>query len=171
MSRTVTCASGLKGWQGKLRKQYSSFEEFKEYAETYNIHGRLGFETPEAAWEANPEVQGSTNPDDLRVVGEKTAVVFRKMQGEIIALFAEEPADAEGKLCSSYLHVGQHGAADYHHVIRNSKPAKPDEYADLQKELEGLGYSLEIRKRYYLDGRQGQRNPDRIRRAKAQAAK
>ena len=100
---------------------------------------------------------------------DKTAVVFRKMNGkngEIIALFAEEPADAEGKLCSSYQHVGQHGAADYPHIIRNSKPAKPEQYAALKAELEGIGYSLEVRQKYYLSGRQGQKNPHRIRRQK-----
>lgn len=84
---------------------------------------------------------------------EKTVAVFRKWRKgyqvsplcDIIALFPH--VWAGDNHCSSYEHVGQHGGADYQHCIRNSRPAKPSEYADLKKELEGLGYNLEIRKR------------------------
>jgi hypothetical protein len=63
--RTVTCKSGLEGWQCHLRENYDGLEEFVAYCETYGIHTRLGFETPEEAWKANPVVQGSTDPEDL----------------------------------------------------------------------------------------------------------
>ena len=66
--KTVKCKSGLKGWQDKLQKQYLSLKEFKAYCETYNIHKRLGFKTIKAAWDANPTIQGSTDPSDLSIV-------------------------------------------------------------------------------------------------------
>ena len=70
----------------------------------------------------------------------ETTVIFRKYRdGSVIALFPAIPADPEGH-CSSYIHVGQHGAADPSHVIANTRPARPDEYADLQDELIAIGY-------------------------------
>ena len=68
MSKTVTCASGLKGSQDKLQQRYADLEEFIVFCETYNIHARLGFDSPEQAWEANPTIQSSVLPEDLRVV-------------------------------------------------------------------------------------------------------
>lgn len=80
----------------------------------------------------------------------KTVVVFRMFKdGEVLALFPDIVNYRNGE-CESYQHVGQHGAADYGHCIQITTPAKPDEYADLQCELEGMGYNLDIRKRFYL---------------------
>lgn len=78
-----------------------------------------------------------------------TKVIFRKYRnnGDILALFPEVPADCYGKYCQSYEHVGQHGAADYHHCIRITIAAKPAEFADLKTELESRGYCLQIMKR------------------------
>jgi hypothetical protein len=77
----------------------------------------------------------------------KTIVVFRYWQREVIALFPEEVADQQGN-CSSFMHVGQHGAADYDHIVARSRPATPAEYKDLAKELRrSYGYNLDIRKR------------------------
>lgn len=57
------------GWQCKLQKNYdNSFEQFEGYNETYGIATRLGFKSAQEAWDANPTIQGSTNPSDLRVV-------------------------------------------------------------------------------------------------------
>jgi hypothetical protein len=66
--KTVKCKSGVSGWQCKLQNNYTGFDEFQAYCETYNIHGRLGFSTPEKAWQANPIVKGSVIPSDLEVV-------------------------------------------------------------------------------------------------------
>lgn len=66
--KRVKCKSGLEGWQCRLKRNYKSFTEFKYYCLVRSIHTRLGFKTPEDAWTANPIVQGSVNPDDLRVV-------------------------------------------------------------------------------------------------------
>ena len=49
-----------------------------------------------------------------------TAVIFRvDDEGEVFALFAELPADADGHYCTSYVHIGGNGSADY----RACKPA------------------------------------------------
>lgn len=61
----------LKAWKGKLQKNYDDLEEFKSYDELYGLAKRLGFETAEEAWNANPTVSGSTNPADYKVVEDK----------------------------------------------------------------------------------------------------
>lgn len=76
----------------------------------------------------------------------KTAVVFRKWGakdgGGIIALFPEIPAGTHGFYVMSFEHVGHHGAADYNSVISRTVPATEEEYGDLKRQLEGLGYNL-----------------------------
>ncbi len=70
-----------------------------------------------------------------------TPVVFRKYKdskgspNEIIALFPYDIELNDG-CCSCYMHVGQHGAANYNGVIASTQPATEEEYADLKKELE-----------------------------------
>lgn len=76
-----------------------------------------------------------------------TKVIFRYWNGDVIALFPELPGDMNPETCMSYMHVGQHSAADYGHIIDQTKPAKPEQYAELAQELESIGYKLEIKKR------------------------
>ncbi len=80
-------------------------------------------------------------------LNEKVKVIFRKYQGEILALFPELPGTNEARTCLCYAHVGQHSSANYHWVIGHSKPAKPDEYKALHAELTGIGYELEIKQK------------------------
>jgi hypothetical protein len=76
-----------------------------------------------------------------------TLTVFRKFSdGEIIALFPCVPHDRSGLSCVSYMHVGQHGAASTD-VVRITKPASQSEYTPLARELERIGYRLQIRQR------------------------
>ena len=78
---------------------------------------------------------------------EQTLTIFRKdPDGEVFALFPEDEG-APG-YSMSYQHIGQHSSADYRLCIRRSKPASPEEYADLKEELESIGYNLKIRKRW-----------------------
>lgn len=78
----------------------------------------------------------------------KTIVVFRKYKdGDIIALFPNEIVDHNGN-CSSYMHVGQHSAAGYTGVVYGTKPAESREYETLKRELESIGYNLNIKKRW-----------------------
>ena len=76
----------------------------------------------------------------------ETQVNFRYWKKEVIALFPYLIADPQGHV-TSYMHVGQHGAACYDHIIRKSKPATKEQRKELAKELKGLGYNLEIIKR------------------------
>lgn len=64
MNTRVRTKSGLMGWQGQLQDQYDSFEEFDSASEIYGLALRLGFDSADDAWNKNPLVQGSVNPDD-----------------------------------------------------------------------------------------------------------
>lgn len=83
-------------------------------------------------------------------MSDQTVVVFRRYEnGTVIALFPREIATLDG-CCGSYLHVGQHSAAEYHHVLKETVAASPEEYQALKTELEGLGYVLKVRQRNRL---------------------
>jgi hypothetical protein len=79
---------------------------------------------------------------------DQTRVVFRVWPdhngGDVIALFPDVPYDnhTPGRV-ESYQHIGQHGAADYNHVIAATRPATPDEYAPLLAELQQIGYNVQ----------------------------
>lgn len=62
----------------------------------------------------------------------------------LIALFPTIPGTGDPRTCSSYVHVGQHGSADLHGLMRGSRPAKPGEYRALAAELRRIGYKLVI---------------------------
>jgi hypothetical protein len=79
-----------------------------------------------------------------------TQVMFRFWRGEIIALFPYIIADHKGGVMS-YMHVGQHGGADYNGIIKGSKPATPAQMLPLYEELESIGYNLEVVKRRNYD--------------------
>ena len=74
-----------------------------------------------------------------------TKVIFRKFEdGEVIAIFPDELYDWINKdLVWSYMHIGQHSAASKS-LAKEKAIALPEEYADLQEELESIGYVLNI---------------------------
>jgi hypothetical protein len=80
----------------------------------------------------------------------KTDVIFRKFpeDNQILALF---PYDLFGSYrgidCISYMHIGQHGPAEYSACLTNTIPAKEMEYKPLFEELESMGYNLNVIKR------------------------
>lgn len=82
-------------------------------------------------------------------MNEKTRVIFRKFSdGEIIALFPELPGTNNYQWdCDSYMHTGQHGSASVE-LPYITLPATPQEYSDLKRELESLGYDLRIAYRF-----------------------
>jgi hypothetical protein len=55
-------------WRNRLQNEYSGFDEFEGYSDLWDLSGRLGFASAREAWDANPLVQGSTNPADYMVV-------------------------------------------------------------------------------------------------------
>lgn len=80
-----------------------------------------------------------------------TRVMFRKFRdgsGDIIALFPDLPGDTHNPgMCESYMHNGQHGAADLTGAVYQlTSPARPEEFAALKAELEAplYGYRLKI---------------------------
>lgn len=110
----------------------------------------------------NEIVQGWEDARDEHDEPQTTTVFRRWPNGDIIALFPEIPADDRGMLCQSYLHVGQHGGADYQVVIRQTRPATHEEAAPLRAELAQIGYRLKERVRIT-------REMDRKRREEARA--
>jgi len=74
-----------------------------------------------------------------------TKVQFRKWpEGDVIALFLEEPGTPDPATCSSYQHIGQHGSADPYLVRNVTRPARPHEYHALARELRRIGYKLRV---------------------------
>ena len=67
-----------------------------------------------------------------------TKVIFRQ-------LFPDIPASPGH--CLSYERIGQHGAADYAGVIARTVRATPEDSASLKRELESLGYVLDVKLR------------------------
>lgn len=55
-------------WKGKLQDQYTGYEEFRHYSDTFGLAKRLGFKSARAAWDDNPTVTGSVNPKDYKKV-------------------------------------------------------------------------------------------------------
>jgi len=81
----------------------------------------------------------------------QTDVIFRKFKdGEIIALMPHDVVDFEGNV-NSYMHVGQHGAADFVRMIAKTKPATDAECIDLKREMESFGYKINVCKRINQD--------------------
>ena len=76
-----------------------------------------------------------------------TVVVFRRWRdtGDVIALFPE--IDEGSGMCASYMHVGQHSAADYGGVIGATHPASVGDadVVSLMRELESDPYRYNLK--------------------------
>ncbi|MGH6631516.1 MAG: hypothetical protein ACREB3_17440, partial [Burkholderiales bacterium] len=81
---------------------------------------------------------------------EITPVLFRvhrsptKFGRDVTAVFPCEPADTIGRTMSCYSHIGQHSACSYAWYIQ-TRPAAPEEYADLFAELEAAPYGYRLK--------------------------
>jgi hypothetical protein len=89
---------------------------------------------------------------------------WRTGHKDVLALMPYIPAGLPWQpLVTSYQHVGQHGAADYHHVIRQTVPvdeSEPDAI-ELLAELRSLGYMpLTIRRVNHARMLKAQREQD-----------
>jgi hypothetical protein len=73
----------------------------------------------------------------------KIDVIFRKIDGEIIAIFPNEWYNHEKRYVQSYMHIGQHGACCPELIFSLEKPYF-NEYEALKNELYGIGYDLNI---------------------------
>lgn len=80
-----------------------------------------------------------------------TPVIFRAFRNDqdVIALFPAMAGDHRPDTCGSYMHIGQHGAASVRLFYEDTRPATPDEYMPLMRELERQGYDdLRVYQRY-----------------------
>jgi hypothetical protein len=99
-----------------------------------------------------PKPQLPQQPNPFERAKDTDIVIFRKFpDGAIIALFPNSAAVANNPWpCESYMHVGQHGAADPG-IVADTQPARPEEYAALKAELEQIGYRLDVHQRFPRD--------------------
>lgn len=85
--------------------------------------------------------------DDPAVV----PVLFRRwLDGfnDVFAVFPTLPADINGNYVTTFSHIGQHGMAFYPVVLMKSRPAtREEEYQELKRELEGIGYRMRVVRR------------------------
>lgn len=58
----------MKSWISLLRNEYNDFDEFERYDSLWDLASRLGYSNPKDAWNENPLVGGSTNPEDYGIV-------------------------------------------------------------------------------------------------------
>ena len=61
----------------------------------------------------------------------------RAKGGEVFAVFPTLPATIDGSQVTVYAHVGQHSGGTWEGVLHNTRPATPEEYAPLLRELKG----------------------------------
>ena len=80
----------------------------------------------------------------------ETLVIFKKCEGEVVAVFPELAGTSDPYTMTCYAHVGQHAHCNTAFVA-NSKPAKPEEYESLLKELTQVGYEKIRVVRKHLD--------------------
>lgn len=100
---------------------------------------------------------------------EETPVLFRKEKdGDTTAVFPCEPHDYYGKLMTCYAHIGQHSGCSFE-WYRSTKPALPEEYADLKAELEGAPYGYKLKVYQRLDWRLHARFEAEVRRFNAES--
>lgn len=75
----------------------------------------------------------------------KTKVIFRYWENDVIAIFPEDADSPNPRYCESYQHVGGHGSCDPNAIVEVSRPATPEEYASLKRELESDPYFYELK--------------------------
>lgn len=85
-----------------------------------------------------------------------TPVIFRKFRkdSEVIALFPYIVGTNDERTCQSFLHVGQHGAADVNIMMHYTVPASEAEAHGLIVELTSAPYHyppLRILRRFPVD--------------------
>lgn len=73
-----------------------------------------------------------------------TEVQFRIDKVEVFAVFPYEISNLSNVTC--YSHIGQHSTCIWN-INNYSKSASIEQYSDLKKELENLGYNLKVIKR------------------------
>ena len=109
-----------------------------------NPYLRDDFGEPEEERESpiGPPMRRNSDSDEV------VPVMFRTVQhgpfrGDVTAVFPTIPANHRGDM-TCYAHVGQHGACGREWMLSDTRPARPEEYAALKRELESIGYRLRV---------------------------
>jgi len=119
----------------------------RQYAEdpTYTIAQQPNAESLFEAYEEGEAIGIERGARIRGIIKPEDKVIFRKFRegGNIVALFPEYAGSTDLQTCMSYMHIGQHSAASIGLLTsRNTtRPAKPEEYADLLNELKQIGYN------------------------------
>lgn len=85
-------------------------------------------------------------PNGLRAAFHRDRVMFRFNDDQydpILAVFPDLKENRAGDV-TCYAHIGQHSACSMEYVLNDTNPASPAEYAPLKKELERIGYNLDV---------------------------
>lgn len=109
---------------------------------------------------ANAKERAKEATDRVNGVEPLTPVIFRRWPkercrdflgrvywtgGDAVAIFPTLPGTSDEYTCSSYEHLGQHGACNGRGFVNRTILAKPEEYADLKKELESPPFNYRLR--------------------------
>jgi len=76
----------------------------------------------------------------------KFRTISRTFGLSILAVFPDDLYNERlygKKMVTCYEHIGQHSGCTTQY-LKGKKLARPEQYADLQKELENIGYNLNI---------------------------
>lgn len=119
----------------------------------------LGQLFPRTVWAVDPEKTKGSRHDGRATFEavreyekEPVPVIFRAVKsgehkGTVDAFFPTLPGTNDPWTCEAYSHIGQHCTAS-RDFYRDTRPATPQEVAPLKKELESLGYVLDVCKRW-----------------------
>ncbi len=101
--------------KGRLRKNYADFEDFESYSEMYDLHGRLGYDTPEEAWESNPVIQWSVDPSDFKKLSEREDA--GDLQSQVMGLAGALSSRIGGLSYSAMVDIGEYRWSDKNHSV------------------------------------------------------
>lgn len=122
----------------KKRRDASGINQLKKAGEKIMQHKTDIKPTKLAPTGLKPVVKENDEPVTkvLFLVNEKDPE-----NSDLFAYFPEETS--HGNYKTAYSHVGQHTSASPQYA-EESRPATPEEYADLKAELESIGYNLDV---------------------------
>lgn len=136
----VAASWGFIGWDTVTEAAEEAADELQHVAK---CNGTLNRETGDVEHTGPCPLHDQDDKADPNAPA-PTIVVFRVWKGKnggVIALFPYETGTVgKPETCSSFEHIGQHGAAYLADVISATRPATPEEYKPLKKELESKPY-------------------------------
>lgn len=130
----------------KKRRDKSGINQLKKAGEEKMSQSGLPKQPKKPEKELSPSGLPKDDVDENAELVTKVQFLVNEKDPEnpdVFAYFPEENYDNDGKFKTGYSHIGQHSAVHPQYAAE-SRPATPEEYADLKAELEGVGYNLEV---------------------------